>query len=42
MAIPANQFLEEVREILEETAVEQFGSVEAFIKAYNTEVDKTK
>jgi hypothetical protein len=42
MSIPANQFLEEVREILEETAVEQFGSVEEFIKAYNAEVDKTK
>jgi hypothetical protein len=42
MAIPAKQFLEEYRVILEETAVEVFGSVEEFIKAYNTEVDKTK
>jgi hypothetical protein len=37
MVIPAEQFLEEMREGLEETAVEIFGSVEAFIKAYNTE-----
>jgi hypothetical protein len=39
MAIPADQFLEEMRESLEETAVEVFGSVEAFIKAYNKEVE---
>jgi hypothetical protein len=42
MAIPAEQFLEEARVIIEETAVEVFGSVEEFIKAYNAEVDKTK
>jgi len=40
MAIPVKQFLEEYRVIVEETAVEVFGSVEEFIKAYNAEVDK--
>ena len=39
MAIPVKQFLEEYRVIVEETAVEVFGSVEEFIKAYNAEVD---
>ena len=39
MAIPAKQFIEEYRAIIEATAVEVFGSVEEFIKAYNAEVD---
>jgi len=41
MAIPAKQFLEEYRAIIEATAVEVFGSVEEFIKAYNAEVDSS-
>lgn len=37
--ISVNQFLDEVKVIYEEAAVEQFGSVEAFIIAYNKDVD---
>lgn len=39
MAITAKQFLEEARVIIEDTAIECFGSVEAFITAYNAGVD---
>jgi hypothetical protein len=38
--ILAEQFLEEMRESLEDTAVEVFGSVEEFITAYNKSIEE--
>jgi hypothetical protein len=39
-AITVEQLSAETSIILEETAVEVFGSVEAFVDAYNAEVDR--